>query len=640
MKCWKCGQEIAGGAGSCPYCGAEQARSAPASEVGRALRALYDRYGCQTLLRQNEILVRGLGDLVQDSKKIRNQLRLALESGMGRLYLEQLKLAGRPDDAFYQRVRLRLTGDAGLAGQPAAQLMGWFDEMIGWAGEPSRQQTRRPAPAGGVVIGIDLGASFIRAAVLQDGKPVIIPTPEGGRCLPSVVGVLGDRFLIGREAQQQMLRRAGCAVPVIEELGAQAPPFTLDGRSFPAQLLLALLLRRVRQNAEAGLGRPVEGAVIAVPGKILIRMRQAVLDAAKIAGLPVRRLISAPSAAALAYSFEHPEDRQLLLCNLGGLSLDIAAVEIDSGVTEVLAHSGNRRVGGAGLDERIARWMADAFRGQTGLDITSDRLAMTRLKDAAERARREVSELTSSRVFVPYITAAAGRNHDLDMTLTRSQFDELAAPVLEDLASCIERVLGKSGLDRARCAGVLLVGGVSRTPAFRETVRKASGMNLIQRLHPDECTALGAALLAGTVTGKSSALLIDVNAYSLGIETDNGAATILIPANTALPIQRSMEFSTVADNQATFTVHLLEGGSQKAADNASLGRYEIKGIPPAKKGVPRIKVTLEVDTDGMLKASAAEQSTGKTWRLDVGGAVGMDGQTIREMARRAEQALP
>lgn len=651
MRCWKCGRELTDGASSCASCGAGRSRAAASSEVGKALRRLYDRCGAREVLSRSAYIVNGLGDLVEDAKKIRNLFRAALEAGVGKLYLEQLESAGKPDGTFVRRVRALLTDDAGLSDKAAEQLMGWFDEMIGWMGaaprveDPSAQDLSagRPRRGGSGIIGIDLGTTFSRVAVMENGRLVIVPTPEGSRARPSVVGRRDDRMFICEDVRQSGVIPA--STPYKSLIGGELS-FRYGDALYSPQLVTALFLRKLRRDAERYLGRDVSEAVVTVPNCFTNIQRQAVLDAGRIAGLEIKRLINASSAAALGYVWQQKDEQAILVCCLGGGTFDVSVMSFGGGVAEVVTAAGDCALGGNTFDGRVAQWMAEEFQRLHGVDLSQDKPAMARLREAAERARSELSSVTASHIHVPYLTSGAQGAKHLDLTLKRAGFDRLTAPLIGKISGLIQQALkdaAAAGPERrvSKVDKVLLAGGASRIPAFREAVRRQAGGAELIGIQPDECTALGAAVQAGVISGDiQTLLLVDATALTLGLETAGGVYTPLICRNTTVPARIGQEFTTAQDSQSSVEVHVLQGEHRALAENVSLGKATFSGIPLARKGVARIEVTFDIDLNGMVDVTAEDKGTGKRWAADVLAGFRLSEEQVRSEARRAAQLVP
>lgn len=493
------------------------------------------------------------------------------------------------------------------------------------------------------IIGIDLGSVYSRAAVIRNGKPVLIPTAQGGRARPSAVGVKDGRILVCEQAQQP-----GVCQPSVsfKALMGSREELKLDGKSYLPQFFAALIMRKLRQDAEQFMGQKVFGAVVIVPNSYTCLQRQAVLEAGKIAGLEIKRLVSASAAAALAQGWQQQEEQAVLVCNLGRGTFDSSVVSLGNSLAEVASLNGDNTLGGRAFDACIARWLAEEFQRINGIDISSDAVAMDRLLEAAERAKAELSNVTVTHINIPYLTSGAQGVRHLDLTLSRAKFDELTAHLIIRASSLIKQAIedskdcfkesGLSGINK-----VLLVGGASRIPAFRDMVKEHAPQADFLGVQPDECAALGAAIQGGIISGDvRGVLLLDAISMALGIETAGGAFTPLITRNTTLLAKVSQEFSTIMDNQTSIDIHVLQGESEKASGNVSLGQYRFSGIPPAKKGVPRIEVIFAVDQNGMVNMQATDKGTGKKWMVDMTSRIKTAEDRIQIEACRAAEVVP
>ncbi|HHW44470.1 molecular chaperone DnaK [Desulfofundulus thermobenzoicus] len=489
------------------------------------------------------------------------------------------------------------------------------------------------------VIGIDLGTTNSCVAVMEGGEAVVIPNAEGGRTTPSVVGFskTGER-LVGQVAKRQAVSNPERTVTSIKRHMGSSYKVNIDGKEYTPQEISAMILQKLKADAESYLGEKIEKAVITVPAYFTDAQRQATKDAGKIAGLEVLRIINEPTAAALAYGLDKEEDQTILVFDLGGGTFDVSILELGDGVFEVKATSGNNRLGGDDFDQRIMDWLADEFKKETGIDLRNDRMAMQRLKEAAEKAKIELSGVTSTNINLPFISADASGPKHLDMTLTRAKFEELTADLVEKTMGPTRQALADAGLEPKDIHKVLLVGGSTRIPAVQEAIRKFLGKEPHKGINPDECVAIGAAIQAGVLAGEvKDVLLLDVTPLSLGIETLGGVFTKLIERNTTIPTSKSQIFSTAADGQTTVEIHVLQGERPMAADNKTLGRFMLTGIPPAPRGVPQIEVKFDIDVNGIVHVSAKDLGTGKAQSITISGGSGLSDQEIERMVKEAEK---
>ena len=491
----------------------------------------------------------------------------------------------------------------------------------------------------GKIIGIDLGTTNSCVAVMEGGEPVVIANPEGARTTPSVVGFSkqGER-LIGQVAKRQAITNPeGTVSSIKREMGTNYR-VTIDGKTYTPQEISAMILAKLKSDAENYLGEKVTEAVITVPAYFNDAQRQATKDAGKIAGLDVKRIINEPTAAALAYGVDKEQDQKIMVYDLGGGTFDVSIIEMGDGVQEVLATAGNNRLGGDDFDNRIINWMADEFKKDNGIDLRNDKMAMQRLKEAAEKAKIELSVVMQSAINLPFITVDRTGPKHLDMTLTRAKFDELTADLVEATMGPVRQALADSGLSPSDLNKVLLVGGSTRIPAVQEAVKKYMGKEPFKGINPDECVALGAAIQGGVLGGDvKGILLLDVTPLSLGIETYGGVFTKIIERNTTIPTKKSQIFSTATDNQPSVQVNVLQGEREMARDNKSLGIFNLDGIAPAPRGIPQIEVTFDIDANGIVSVSAQDKGTGKQQQITITSSSNMSKEDIDKAVREAEQ---
>ena len=489
------------------------------------------------------------------------------------------------------------------------------------------------------VIGIDLGTTNSCVAVMEGGEAVVIPNAEGNRTTPSVVAFskTGER-MVGQVAKRQSITNPDRTISSIKREMGSDHRVTVDGKSYTPQEISAMILQKLKADAEAYLGQTVSEAVITVPAYFTDSQRQATKDAGKIAGLEVKRIINEPTAAALAYGLDKESDQKIMVYDLGGGTFDVSILEIGDGVIEVLATAGNNRLGGDDFDECIMKYLVSEFKKSDGIDLSGDKVAMQRLKEAAEKAKIELSGVTTSNINLPYITADATGPKHLDVTLTRAKFNELTAHLVEATMGPVRQAMGDAGLSGSDISKVLLVGGSSRIPAVQEAVKKITGKEGFKGINPDECVAVGAAIQAGVLTGDvKGLLLLDVTPLSLGIETMGGVCTRLIERNTTIPARKSQIFSTAADNQTSVEVNVLQGEREMAAANKSLGRFHLDGIAPARRGVPQIEVTFDIDANGIVNVSAKDLGTGKEQHITITSSTNMSKEDVEKAVREAEQ---
>ena len=489
------------------------------------------------------------------------------------------------------------------------------------------------------VIGIDLGTTNSCVAVMEGGEAVVIPNAEGNRTTPSVVAFskTGER-MVGQVAKRQAITNPDRTISSIKREMGSDHRVTVDGKSYTPQEISAMILQKLKADAEAYLGQTVSEAVITVPAYFTDSQRQATKDAGRIAGLDVKRIINEPTAAALAYGVDKESAQKVMVYDLGGGTFDVSILDIDDGVIEVLATAGNNRLGGDDFDKCVMDWMAAEFKKTEGIDLTGDKVAMQRLKEAAEKAKIELSGVTSTNINLPYITADATGPKHLDLTLTRAKFDQLTAHLVEATSGPVKQAMSDAGLSASEIAKVLLVGGSSRIPAVQDMVKKLTGKEGFKGINPDECVALGAALQGGVFTGDvKGLLLLDVTPLSLGIETMGGVMTKLIERNTTIPTKKSQIFTTAADNQTSVEVHVLQGEREMAQYNKTLGRFNLDGIAPARRGVPQIEVTFDIDANGIVNVSAKDLGTGKEQHITITSSTNMSKEDIDKAVKEAEQ---
>ncbi len=489
------------------------------------------------------------------------------------------------------------------------------------------------------VIGIDLGTTNSCVAVMEGGEPVVIPNPEGNRTTPSVVAFskTGER-LVGQVAKRQAITNPERTVISIKRDMGTDKKVKIDDKSYTPQEISAMVLQKMKADAEAYLGETVTQAVITVPAYFSDSQRQATKDAGKIAGLEVMRIINEPTAAALAYGLDKEHDQKIMVFDLGGGTFDVSILEIGDGVFEVLATNGNNRLGGDDFDQRVMDYLAETFKRENSIDLRNDKMAMQRLKEAAEKAKIELSGVTTSNINLPFITADATGPKHLDVTLTRAKFDELTADLVEKTMGPTRQAMSDAGLTPEKIDKILLVGGSTRIPAVQEAVKKYLGKEPFKGINPDECVAVGAAIQAGVLTGEvKDLLLLDVTPLSLGIETLGGVFTRLIERNTTIPTKKSQIFSTAADGQTSVEVHVLQGERDMAQYNKTLGRFQLTGIPPAPRGVPQIEVTFDIDANGIVHVSAKDLGTGNEQKVTITASTNLTDDDIDKAVKEAEK---
>ena len=489
------------------------------------------------------------------------------------------------------------------------------------------------------IIGIDLGTTNSCVSVMEGGEATVIPNAEGHRTTPSVVAFskTGER-MVGQVAKRQAVTNPDRTISSIKREMGTDYKVTIDGKKYTPQEISAMILQKLKADAEAYLGEPVTEAVITVPAYFTDAQRQATKDAGKIAGLDVKRIINEPTAAALAYGLDKETDQKIMVYDLGGGTFDVSVLEIGDGVIEVLATAGNNRLGGDDFDQCITNYLVQEFKKSDGIDLSGDRVAMQRLKEAAEKAKIELSGVTSTNINLPYITADATGPKHLDVTLTRAKFNELTAHLVEKTAGPVRQAMSDAGITASDLTKVLLVGGSSRVPAVQEMVKKLTGKEGFKGINPDECVADGAAIQGGVLGGDvSGVVLLDVTPLSLGIETLGGVFTKLIERNTTIPTKKSQVFSTAADNQTSVEVNVLQGEREMAAYNKSLGRFQLDGIAPARRGVPQIEVTFDIDANGIVNVSAKDLGTGKEQHITITSSTNLSKEDVEKAVHEAEQ---
>lgn len=493
----------------------------------------------------------------------------------------------------------------------------------------------------GKIIGIDLGTTNSCVAVMEGGKPTVIANVEGARTTPSVVAFskTGER-LVGEPAKRQAVTNADRTVSSIKRHMGTDYKVSIDDKNYTPQEISAMVLQKLKADAEASLGEKVTEAVITVPAYFNDAQRQATKDAGKIAGLDVKRIINEPTAAALAYGLENEKEQKIMVYDLGGGTFDVSIIDIGDGVIEVLATSGNNRLGGDDFDNKITEYMIQDFKTKEGVDLSNDNMAMQRLKEAAEKAKKELSTATTTNINLPFITATAEGPKHFDLTLTRAKFDELTHSLVEATVVPVQNAMKDAGLTNSDISKVLLVGGSTRIPAVQERVKQLLGQEPSKTLNPDECVAIGASIQGGKLAGDEGAgdiLLLDVTPLSLSIETMGGIATRLIERNTTIPTKKSQVFSTAADNQTAVDIHVLQGEREFAKDNKSLGQFRLDGIPPARRGMPQIEVTFDIDANGIVNVSAKDLGTGKEQHITITAGSNMSEDDIQKAVNEAKE---
>ena len=493
----------------------------------------------------------------------------------------------------------------------------------------------------GKIIGIDLGTTNSCVAVMEGGQPTVIANTEGMRTTPSVVAFAknGDR-LVGEAAKRQAVTNADKTISSIKRDMGTDRGRTIDGKKYSPQQISAMILQKLKADAEGYLGEKVTEAVITVPAYFNDAQRQATKDAGKIAGLDVKRIINEPTAAALAYGLDNDKEQKIMVYDLGGGTFDVSIIEIGDGVIEVLATAGDNRLGGDDFDQKISDYIISEFKNQEGVDLSNDKMALQRIKEAAEKAKKELSSATSTEINLPYLTATADGPKHYEATLTRAKFNELTADLVERTAGPVQRALSDAGITASELGKVLLVGGSTRIPAVQDKVKQLTGQEPSKTLNPDECVALGASIQGGKLAGDAGAgeiLLLDVTPLSLAIETMGGVATKLIERNTTIPVKKSQIFSTAEDNQTAVDIHVTQGERQFARDNKTLGQFRLDGIPPARRGVPKIEVTFDIDANGIVNVSAKDMGTGKEQHITITSSSNMSDEDIEAAVKEAAE---
>ena len=489
------------------------------------------------------------------------------------------------------------------------------------------------------IIGIDLGTTNSCVSVIEGGEPVVIANAEGARTTPSVVAFSKDgERMVGNVAKRQAITNPDRTISSIKRHMGSDYKVTIDSKAFTPQEISAIILQKLKADAEAYLGEAVSEAVITVPAYFTDAQRQATKDAGKIAGLEVKRIINEPTAAALAFGIDKEDDQKVMVYDLGGGTFDVSIIEMGDGVQEVLATAGNNRLGGDDFDKKVMDWIVSEFKKDTGIDLSNDKMAMQRVKEAAEKAKIDLSGMTTAQISLPFITADATGPKHLETTLSRAKFNEMTADLVEATMGPVRQAMSDSGLSMNDIDKILLVGGSTRIPAVQEAIQKFSGKEPFKGINPDECVAMGAALQGGVLGGDvKGLLLLDVTPLSLGIETMGGINTVIIERNTTIPTKKSQIFSTAADNQTSVEVHVLQGEREFAKDNKTLGMFHLDGILPARRGVPQIEVTFDIDANGIVHVSAKDLGTGKEQQISITASSNMSKEDIDKAVKEAEQ---
>lgn len=489
------------------------------------------------------------------------------------------------------------------------------------------------------IIGIDLGTTNSCVSVIEGGEPVVITNAEGARTTPSVVAFSKDgERMVGNVAKRQAITNPDKTIASIKRHMGSDYKVTIDGKAYTPQEISAIILQKLKADAEAYLGETVSEAVITVPAYFTDAQRQATKDAGKIAGLEVKRIINEPTAAALAFGIDKEDDQKVMVYDLGGGTFDVSIIEMGDGVQEVLATAGNNRLGGDDFDKKVMDWIVAEFKKENGIDLAADKMAMQRVKEAAEKAKIDLSGMTTAQISLPFITADATGPKHLELTLTRAKFNEMTADLVEATMGPVRQAISDSGLSMSEIDKVLLVGGSTRIPAVQEVIQKFSGKEPFKGINPDECVSMGAALQGGVLGGDvKGLLLLDVTPLSLGIETMGGVNTVIIERNTTIPTKKSQIFSTAADNQTSVEVHVLQGEREFAKDNKTLGMFHLDDILPARRGVPQIEVTFDIDANGIVHVSAKDLGTGKEQQISITASSNMSKDDIDKAVREAEQ---
>ena len=486
------------------------------------------------------------------------------------------------------------------------------------------------------IIGIDLGTTFSAVSVLEGGKPKILPNTEGNNTTPSVVSIKGDEVLVGEIARRQAVANPKHTIRSIKRLMGKKQKIEIDNKEYTPEQISAMILRKLKKDAEEYLGHEVKEAVITVPAYFEDAQRQATKDAGVIAGLDVKRIINEPTAAALSYGLEKSNEHTILVFDFGGGTFDVSVLELGDGVFEVKATSGDNKLGGDDIDEIIIEYLSKEFKKENGFDLREDLVALQRLKDAAEKAKIELSSAQTTKINIPYVTANQSGPKHLDVELTRAKFEDICSPIFEKLKAPTKQAIKDSNLDKID--KVILVGGSTRIPKVQEIVKEITNLNPDKSVHPDEAVSLGAAIQGGIIGGDvKDILLLDVTPLTLGIETLGGIKTPLIEKNTTIPTKKSQTFSTAADNQPAVTINVLQGEREMATDNKSLGTFDLVGIPPAPRGIPQIEVTFDIDANGIVNVSAKDLGTGKEQKITITGGSGLDKGEIEKMVKEAEK---